>query len=93
MPDRMEKLVIFGIIAYKGLLKYQIRFPLFKVSEACKFQMSSFWVSTGKTNSLKKAIFFSHATLNKKSSMFDTMAYQGLLKYPISIPLFKVSDP
>ena len=42
-----------AILKYQGFLKYQIGFPLFKVSEAWKFQMSSFCVSTGKTNSLK----------------------------------------
>ena len=38
---------MFDIMTYKGLLKYQISFPLFKVSELSKFQMSGFFIGIG----------------------------------------------
>ena len=44
-------------MAYQRLSKYQISFPLFKVGEPWKFQMSSFCVNTGETHSSKQAIF------------------------------------
>ena len=43
-------------MAYQTLPEYQINFPLFKVSELRKFQMSSFCVNTGETHSSKQAI-------------------------------------
>ena len=49
-------------MAYQRLPKYQISFPLFKVSEPWIFQMSSFCVSTDETHSSKQAIFFSFQT-------------------------------
>ena len=49
-------------MAYQRLPEYQISFPLFKVSELCKFQMSSFSVSTDEAHSSKKAILFSFQT-------------------------------
>ena len=48
---------MFDTMAYQGLLKYPTSFPLFKVSEQWKFQMSGFWVSTGVTQSSEQAIF------------------------------------
>ena len=49
-------------------------------------------VSTGETHTSKRA-FFSHAKQNVKWVIFDTMAYQRLLKYQINFPVFKVSEP
>ena len=40
---------MFDAVAYKGLLKYQINFPLFIVSELLKFQMSGFFIGIGET--------------------------------------------
>ena len=40
---------MFDIMAYKGLLKYQINFPLLIVSELRKFQMSGFFTGIGET--------------------------------------------
>ena len=40
---------MFDTMAYKGLLKYQISFPLFMVSELRKFQMSGFFIVIGET--------------------------------------------
>ena len=40
---------MFDIMAYKGLLKYQINFPLFIVSELRKFQMYGFFIGAGET--------------------------------------------
>ena len=51
-----EKWIIFDTMAYRRLLKYQISFPLFKVSEPWKFQMSGFCISTGETHTSKKGI-------------------------------------
>ena len=73
---------MFATMAYQGLLKYKISFPLFKVSEPWKFQMSGFWVSTGVTQSSKH---FSHSKQN------DKMTEQGRREYQISFPLFIVS--
>ena len=75
-----KKWVIFDTMAYQKLPEYQISFPLFKVSELWKFQMSSFCNSTEDTHSSKQAIFFSFQTEWKKV-IFDTMAYQKLPQY------------
>ena len=42
--------IIFDTMTYQKLLKFQISFPLFKVSEPWKFQMSGFCISTGETH-------------------------------------------
>ena len=44
-------------IGYQKFPEYQISFPLFKVSEPQKLQMSSFCVSTDETHSSVQAIF------------------------------------
>ena len=49
MPNGIKKWVMFDTVAYKGLLKYQINFPLFTVSELWKFQMSAFFIGIGET--------------------------------------------
>ena len=43
-------------MAYQRLPEYHISFPLFRVSEPSKFQMSPFCVSTDETHSSKEAI-------------------------------------
>ena len=88
----MTKWVIFDTMAYQTLPKSQISFPLLKVSEPWKFQMSSFCVSTDETHNLKQAIFFSFQTEWKKWVIFHTMAYQRFPAYQVSFPLFKVSE-
>ena len=45
-------------MAYQRLPEYQINFPLFKVSEPWKFQMSSFCVSTDETHIVQNRPFF-----------------------------------
>ena len=80
-------------MAYQRLPEYPISFPLFKVSEPWKFQMSSFSVSTDETHSSKQDIYFLILNRMTKWVIFDTMAYQRLPKYPISFPLFKVGEP
>ena len=40
---------MFDTVAYIGLLKDQIDFPLFIVSELSKFQMSGFFIGIGET--------------------------------------------
>ena len=40
---------MFDTMAYKGLLNYQINFPLFIVSELWKFQMAGFLIGMGET--------------------------------------------
>ena len=84
-----KKKVIFGTIAYQGLLKYQISFPIFKVGERWKFQMSGFEVKPLP----QTRVFSLMPCRTKKWIIFDTMACQRLLKYQISFPLFKVSEP
>ena len=81
MPKRIKKWVIFDAIAYQGLLKYQISFPIFKVSDRWKFQISGFCVSTGETHTSNKGIFSLMPNRMEKWIIFDTMAYQRLLKY------------
>ena len=88
-----EKWVIFDTMAYQRLQEYQVSFPLFRVSELWKFQMSSFCVRTVETHNSKQAIFFLIPNRMTKWVIFDTMAYQRLPKYQISFPLFKVSEP
>ena len=78
-------------MAYQRLPEYQISFPLFKVSELWKFEMSSISVSTMK-HIVQKGYFFSFQTEWKKWVIFDTMAYQKLPEYQISFALFKVSE-
>ena len=67
IPNRMEKWVIFDTMAYERLPKYQISFPLFKVNELWKLQMSSFCVSSDEKHSSKQAIFLSFKTEWKMS--------------------------
>ena len=57
-------------MAYQRLPEYQISFPLFKVSELWKFQMSPFSVSTDETLSSKQTIFFSHSKQNEKNESY-----------------------
>ena len=66
-----KKWIIFDTMAYQKLPEYQISFPLFKVSELWKFQMSSFCVSTDEAHSSKKAIF-SHSKQNEKNELYLT---------------------
>ena len=49
MSNGMTKRVMFDIMACKWLLKYQINFPLFIVSDLWKFQMSGFFIGIGET--------------------------------------------
>ena len=79
-------------ILYSRLPEYQISFPLFKVSEPWKFQMSSLCVSSDEKHSSKQAIFSLIRNRMKKWVIFDTMAYEILPKYHISFLLFKVSE-
>ena len=51
-----KKLVKSDAMEYQRLPEYQIPFPLFKVNEPWKFQMSSFCISIGETHSGKRAI-------------------------------------
>ena len=88
-----KKWVIFDMMLYQRLDEYQISFPLFKVSELWKFQMSSFCISTDETHSSKRAIFLSFQTEWKIWVIFDTMAYQRLPEYQFGFPSFKVSEP
>ena len=53
---------------YQRLPEYQISFPLFKVSEPWKFQMSSIYVTTDEEHSSKQAILFSHSKQTEKIS-------------------------
>ena len=82
-------------ILYQRLLKYQISFPLFKVSEPWKFQMPGLCISIVEPHTSEKGIFLSFQTEWElcKLVILDTTAYEGLLKYQISFPLFKVSEP
>ena len=80
-------------MAYKGTQKSQIGFPLFKVSELWKFQKSSFCVKTGEHTVQNRSFFSFMPNWMKKWIIFDKIAYQGLLKYQISVTLFKVSEP
>ena len=80
-------------MAYQRLPAYQISFPLFKVSEPWKFQMSSLCVSWDEKRSSKQAIFSLIRNRMKKRVIFDTMAYKILPKYHIGFLLFKVSEP
>ena len=48
---RMKKWVIFDTMGYQRFQEYQIGLPLFKVNELQKFQMLSYCISTGETNS------------------------------------------
>ena len=80
-------------MAYQRLPEFAISFPLFKVSESWKFQMSSFSVSTDETHSSKQAIYFLIPNRMTKRVIFDTMAYQRLLEYRIGLPLLKVNEP
>ena len=98
MPNWLKKWVIFDTMAYQRLLKSQISFLLFRVSEPWKFQMSSFWFclstsTTGETGSSKQAIFSLMPNRMTNWVILDILAYQGLRKYQISFPLFKVSEP
>ena len=52
---------------YQRLPEYQISFPLFKVSEPWKFQMSSICVTTDEEHSSKQAILFSHSKQTEKN--------------------------
>ena len=90
--NRMKKWLIFDIMVYQGLLKYQISFLLYKVSELSKFQMCWFCISTGETHSSKLAILSLILNRMKKWLIFDIMVYQGLLKYQISFLLYKVIE-
>ena len=79
--NRMRKWVIFDTMAYWILPKYHISFLLFKVSEAWKFQMSSFCVSTSETHSPKQGILFSHSKRMKNDSFFiqwDSKGFQNI---------------
>ena len=58
----------FDTMAYQWLLKYQISFPLFKVSEPWKFQMCWFCVSAGETHSSNRPFFLSFPTEWKNDS-------------------------
>ena len=92
IPNTVTKWVISDTIAFQRTLKYQIIFLLFKVSEPWKFQMCWFFVSTGEAHGSKQVIF-SLMPNWEKTVVFDTVAYQGLLKSQISFPLLKVSEP
>ena len=53
-------------MAYQGLSKYSISFPIFKVGEPWKLEMYWFCVGTGNTYSSKKGEFLSPATQNQE---------------------------
>ena len=55
MPNGM-RIIMFDTMAYKGLLKCQISFPLFKVSQLYQFQTSGFFIGIGEPYSSKKAV-------------------------------------
>ena len=61
-------------MAYQRLPEYHISFPLFKVSEPWKLQMSSFCVSTDGTHCSKRAIF-SHSKQNEKNESYLTQCF------------------
>ena len=88
-----KKWVIFNTMAYQRLPEYQISFPLFKVREPWKFQMSSSCISTNETNGPKKGNVLLSFEKNKKWVIFDTMGYQRLPEYQIGLSSFKVNEP
>ena len=87
IANRMKKWVTFDTMAYQRFPEYQISFPLFKVNEPWKFQMS--WVHFASIQ--VKHIVVQNRQFSsligkewKKWVLFDTIGYQSLPKYQIS---------
>ena len=80
MPNRTKKWIIFDTIEYQKPLNYQISFPLFKVGEPWKFQVSGFCISTGDIHTSEKGIFLSFQTEWElpKLAIFDKIAYLNM---------------
>ena len=78
---------------YQRLPEYQISFPLFKVSELWKFQMSSICVTTDEEHSSKQAIFLSFQTERKNKSYLTQWHTKGFQNIKFCFHLFKVSEP
>ena len=78
---------------YQRLPEYQISFPLFKVSELWKFQMSLICVTTDEEHSSKQAIFLSFQTKRKNRSYLTEWHTKGFQNIKFCFHLFKVSEP
>ena len=66
---------------------------LYSKSMSCENSKCLHFASVQMKNIVQNRPFFSHSKQNEKWVIFDTMAYQLLLKYHISFLLSKVSKP
>ena len=84
--------VIFNTMAYQGFLKYRVSFKLVIVSHENSKCVD--FASVQVKHIVENRPFLSlMPNWMKKWVIIDIMAYQRLLKYPISFSLFKVSEP
>ena len=88
----LSKRVIFYTIAYEGLLKYQILVFYYSKSVSCTNSKCLDFASVQVKHIVKKCHFFLIPNRMWKWVIFDTMAYQRLLKYQTSFSLFKASE-